>query len=255
MRGMAARFFILTSTRSGSTWLLSLLNGQPGLRAVGEIFLWRPVRAEFEWLAEGYPERFVTRRAALPGPRPRQLLRYLDEVEASFATHAAGGFKLIVSHLRQLPELAALLLLRRYRLILLVRDNVFESTVSEMIALATGNPHGRAPAGPQAALRLEPAELVRRIRRRRLGIRAMRLAARLWPWPAVILDYDALVRDQEAALAPVLQMLGIAAPPRPVESPLTRRLARPYREIIANYDEVLAALGRAGLADYRPAEG
>lgn len=245
-------FFVLTSTRSGSTWFLTLLNEQAGLRAHGEIFLWREVRPEFAWVAKGDPERFYTRRHALGSWRPRQLARYLDEVEQSLAGASAGGFKLIVSHLRKVPELAALLLWRRYRMILLIRDNVFESTVSEMIALATNAPHGRAPAEAPDAVTLDAREVVRRIRSRRRGIRAMHLAQRLWPWGSVVVQYEDLARDQTAALAPVLRLLGCPQPPRHVTSSLTRRITRPYSVLIRNYPEVAAALGEAGLQDYLP---
>ena len=251
---MVTRYFVLTSTRSGSTWFLTLLNGQPGVRAFGEIFLWRHVRPEMQWVAEGDPERFYSRRSALGLFRPRQLSRYLDEVEVVLDGNTAGGFKLIISHLRKVPELAVLLLARRYRLILLVRDNVFESTVSEMIALATNNPHGKAPSGSQKMLRLDPPELVRRIRQRRRGIRVMQIAQRLWPWPSVEVDYDELVRDQAAAMAPVLATLAVTGPPEVVASELTRRVARPYREIIENYDDVVSALRESGLGAYCPNE-
>jgi len=245
-------FFVLTSTRSGSTWLLTLLNEQAGVRAYGEIFLWRDVRPEFAWVAKGDPERFYTRRHALGTWRPRQLARYLDEVEAGLSEASAGGFKLIVSHLRKVPELAALLFWRRYRMVLLVRDNVFESTVSEMIALATNSPHGQAPAEERPAVALDPAQVVRRIRRRRRGIQVMRLAQKLWPWGSVLVQYEDLARDQTAALAPVLRMLGSPQPPKHVTSILTRRITRPYSETIANYPAVVEALTEAGLQDYLP---
>lgn len=246
------RFFILTSTRSGSTWLLTLLNGQSGIRAFGEIFLWRAVRPEFAWVAEGDPERFFVRRKALGRTRLTAMPRYLDEVEAQARPGEALGFKLIVSHLRQVPNLLFHLLARRYRLILLVRDNVFESTVSDMISIARNNPHGEAPSGEHPPLVLDPAELVRRVRMRRRGIALMRLLERIWPWPSTVVDYDELVRDQPGTLGPVLRMLGSAAAPQLVESRLTRRITRPYGEIIANADEVFAALHAAGLGDYCP---
>jgi len=133
-----------------------------------------------------------------------------------------------------------------------VRDNVFESTVSEMIALATNSPHGQAPAEERPAVALDPAQVVRRIRRRRRGIQVMRLAQKLWPWGSVLVQYEDLARDQTAALAPVLRMLGSPQPPKHVTSTLTRRITRPYSETIANYPAVVEALTEAGLQDYLP---
>lgn len=246
------RFFILTSTRSGSTWLLTLLNGQEAIRAFGEIFLWREVRPEFAWVAEGDPERFYVRREALGRTRLAQMPRYLREVEGRMPLEGAGGFKLIVSHLRQVPELPLALLWRRYRMILLVRDNVFESTVSEILSTARNNPHGEAPSGAHPLITIDPRVIVARIRTRSRAIRAMRLVQRLWPWPSVVVDYDDLVRDQRASLAPVLRALGSAHPPQEVESRLTRRVTRPYREMITNTEEIFAAMRQAGLGRYCP---
>jgi LPS sulfotransferase NodH len=238
---------VLTTTRSGSTWLLTLLNGQSGVKAVGELFLWRGVRPEYAWIAEGDPERFVTRRSSLGRGRWRQIARYLDELDIFFSDAASGGFKLMTAHLRKVPELALLLLLRRYRLIVLIRDDPFASVVSEMVALATNDPHGTAAKKAAVRIELDPGELVRRVRRRRAILGALRAVRRLWPWPTAFVDYDALVRDQAAALAPVLEALDLSGPPVPVDSILKRRLTASYRDIIVNYDEVMAALRRAGL--------
>ena len=247
-RPSRTRFVVFTTTRSGSTWFLTLLNGQPGVKAAGELFLWRSVRSEHAWLAQGYPERFVTRRHSLGRGRWRQVSRYLDELDIFFSDAASGGFKLMTAHLRKVPELALLLLLRRYRLIVLVRNDPFASVVSEMVALATNDPHGKTASKATARIRIDPDELLRRVRRRRAVLGALRAARHLWPWPAVLVDYDSLVLDQAAALSPVLEALGIPGPPVPVESPLKRRLTRPYSELIVNYDEVADALRSAGFS-------
>jgi LPS sulfotransferase NodH len=244
---------VLTTTRSGSTWFLTLLNGQPGVKAVGELFLWRSVRSEHAWLAEGYPERFVTRRLSLGRGRWRQVARYLNELDVFFSGAASGGFKLMTAHLRKVPQLALLLLLRRYRLIVLVRNDPFASVVSEMVALATNDPHGTADKRTTVRIEVDPAELVRRVRRRRMVLGTLRAACRLWPWPSALVEYDTLVRDQVGALAPVLCALGLPDPPVRVDSLLTRRLTT-YRDLIINYEDVTAALGRAGLA-WMEAEG
>lgn len=246
------RFFIITSTRSGSTWLLTLLNGQPGIRAFGEIFFWAAVRPEFAWVAAGNPERFFVRRKALGRTRLTALPRYLDEVEVQGGPCLAVGFKLIVSHLRQVPNLLVHLVARRYRLVLLVRENVFESTVSEIIANARNAYHGEAPPEEHPPIALDPAEIVRRVRTRRRGIRTMRLLQRVWPWPSTVIDYDDLVRNQSGTLEPVLRLLGSDAVPVLVESRLTRRVTRPYSEVIANAEDVFAALRVAGLGSYCP---
>lgn len=247
----AKRFFVLMNARSGSTWLITLLNGQPGVAAYEELLLPHPVKAKYAWLAEGAPERFHSRRDHLAGPRPLKFWRYLAEVEAHRAGMASCGFKINAVQFRATPELLPILAVRGYRLVVLVRNNVFESSVSQMMMRISGEAHGRE-AGDHAPVTLEPAEVLSRIRRRLRWIAACRTVRRAWPHPSAEVSYEALVADQGTALAPVLRAIGVDALPVAVESPLKRRIDRPYAEIVSNYAEVAAAVRGADLARYLP---
>jgi len=249
------KFFVLTTTRSGSTWFQSLLRGQPGVAAYGELFMRKEGRAETEWVREGSPERFVARRAALPGPRPRRVWRYLREVERHRPEAAATGFKLILSQLRFAPELLPALALRDYRLVLLLRDNHFESVVSSMALEATDVAHSRTEDAGDLRFAVDPAELVRRIAARRRGFRMMRAIQRFWPAPSVEVRYDPIARNPMEGLATVLGVIGLDQPPAPVESPLKKRIRAPYSEVITNFDEVSTALSAAGYGALAPGRG
>ena len=147
-------FFALTLTRSGSTWLLTLLNGQDGVAAYEELFLPREVSDRYAWVADGSPERFFTRRSALRGPRPRKIWRYLDEVEQSSDGQRFVGFKLMLGQLRDVPELLPILALRGYRMVALVRDNLFDLTLVNELSLAgpvADEEPGRVSAWPDIA--------------------------------------------------------------------------------------------------------
>jgi LPS sulfotransferase NodH len=248
----AKRFVVLMNARSGSTWLITLLNGQPGVAAYEELLMPHPVNPKYAWLAADAPDRFIVRRPKLPGPRPRKLNRYLAEVEAFRPGALSCGFKVNAVQFRGTPELLPILALRGYRLVVLVRNNVFESSVSQIAMRLGGDAHGREAAGDAPAMEVDPAEVVTRIHRRLRWIGAIRSVRRFWPWPSVEVAYEALVADQADALAPVLRAIGIDAAPVPVESPLKRRIARPYDEAIANYPAVAAAVEAAGLGRYLP---
>lgn len=245
------RFFILMNARSGSTWLITLLNSQPGVAAYEELFLPHPVKPQYAWLAEGAPDRFIVRRKEIKGTRPQAFYRYLDEVEAHRPGAQSCGFKINAVQFRGTPELLPILALRGYRLIVLIRNNVFESSVSQIMMNISGNAHSRVTGG-LAPVTLESAEVVARIRRRLRWIAACRAICRVWPHPSTEVSYEALVADQAAALAQVLRTIGIDALPKHTESPLKRRVDRPYDELIANYAEVAAAMREANLARYLP---
>lgn len=245
------RFFVLMNARSGSTWLVTLLNGQPGVAAYEELLLPHHVKPKYAWLAAGAPDRFIVRRDALPGPRPRKLARYLAEVEAHRADVAACGFKINAAQLRSTPELLPILALRGYRLIVLVRNNVFESSISQLMMSISGEAHSRE-AGHRSPVTLDPAEVVTRIRRRLRWIAAIQSVRRIWPWPAVEVTYESLVSDQAATLGAALRTIDVDAPPAPVESPLKRRVDLPYDKLIVNFAEVASAVTDAGLSRYLP---
>lgn len=248
------RFFVLTTTRSGSTWLLSLLNSQPGVAAFEELFLWRRVRPEMAWLAEGSPERYFVRRETIGGSRLTRVLRYLREVEAHRPDAQSIGFKLMISQLHHAPDLLPLLALRRYRLILLLRANHFESVVSAMVVDQTDNPHGKDDQAGPRSLSLDPDELVRRIRVRRQRFLVMRAIKTLWPAPSIEVGYDDLVADQEGTVRGILRTIGVEQAPTPVQSPLTKRIRRPYSELIENFSAVATRMRQAGYGDLLPGD-
>ena len=231
---------------------MTLLNGQDGVAAYEELFLPREVSDRYAWVADGSPERFFTRRSALRGPRPRKIWRYLDEVEQSSDGQRFVGFKLMLGQLRDVPELLPILALRGYRMVALVRDNLFEGAVSRLVLDMTGDAQSRSDAPRDRQIELAPAAMVAEMRRRRFGLKLLRGLQAAWPAPSVVVRYEDIVTGQSAVLGEVLRTLGSSSDPRAVTSPLKRRIQMPYRELIVNYDEVCEAARRAGFAAALP---
>lgn len=254
MAGAARKipFFVLTLTRSGSTWLLTLLNGQDHVKAYEELFLPREVSARYAWVADGSPERFFTRRHALGGPRPMQLWRYLDELEESAGDQDTAGFKLMLGQFRGVPELLPILAMRRYRMIALVRDNLFEGAVSRVLLDMTGDAQSRKDAPQDRRVTIAPEAIVTEMKRRRLGLRLLRAIQRVWPAPSLVLRYEDILAEQGESLGRALRIIGSDRDPRVVTSPLKRRIQAPYSELIVNYDDVCAAVSAAGLTGSLP---
>ena len=57
------RFVVFTTQRTGSTWLMSVLNNQDGVSGQGELFLPRPRSQERRWDSEFAWPRYVESRA------------------------------------------------------------------------------------------------------------------------------------------------------------------------------------------------
>jgi LPS sulfotransferase NodH len=244
-------FVVLTITRSGSTWLVSLLDAQPGVTAYGELFLDQPGSTFIEQhQGAAAAPRFHVVKDQLGSRRWFQLYRYFNELGPTAAPQDAYGFKLML-HKKTL-DILAMLVVHRYRLICLVRDNVFEGAVSRLIMELTGEAHGSTAAADRRFC-LDPSALVQEMRKRRRGIDGLRTVSRLWPWPALMVHYDELREHQQATLERILRLLGRPQPALSVASPLVRRIQRPYDELFENVDELVAAVDRARLSAHLPA--
>lgn len=244
-------FFIMSIPRSGSTWFLSLLNGQHRVSAYEELF-YRPAVTKYHW--EGSPPRFDQRRGELRGSRPRQIERYLQEIEDFAEDGHAFGFKVMIRECWRHAELLPLLVRRRYRLVCFVRDNAFAGAVSRLALAAGHEAHATEPGSLEMRLRLDPEVVVREIRKHRLGIRILHTAARLWPWPSMVVHYEALLEHQPETMQDILSLLGSSAPAVTVQSSLKKRVVVPYDTLIENAAEVAAYTAKAGLGSALPKE-
>lgn len=244
-------FFIMSIPRSGSTWFLSLLNGQHRVAAYEELF-YRPAVTKYHW--EGSPPRFDQRRDDLGVIRFQQIERYLQEIEDFAEEGQVFGFKVMIRECWKHTELLPLLARRRYRLICFVRDDAFAGAVSRLALAAGHDAHATEPGSAEMRLRLEPEVVVREIKKRRLGIRILHATARLWPWPSLVVHYESLLERQTETLQDVLSLLGSSAPAVRVQSSLKKRVVVPYDVLIENAAEVATHTAKAGLGAALPKE-
>jgi LPS sulfotransferase NodH len=239
------RFCILTSQRSGSTWLVSLLKTIPGVAAHYELFLPHSPSADHAWLLGDGPPGFVdsqTRGAS----RVRRVARYLDSVERAAPAARAVGFKLMINQaVRYFPETLPILRLRGYRFLLLTRDPL-EMAISRYIAQTTKQSH--APSNVTLPeFRIDPQWVRRDIRKRKVEFRIARSALRTLNASWCTLDYRDLVSDTQASLDRVANNLGLPTAPPATDGPTHKLLARPYADQVTNYTELCAIAARQGV--------
>ena len=99
------KFVILSTQRSGSTWVADILNGMDEVKVYGELLLpqirtWDIGEVDFPRYVE-YEKRNI---------RPFSAFKYLNEL---YAQSSNVGFKLMYSQLQQLPESFVYLLLKK----------------------------------------------------------------------------------------------------------------------------------------------
>jgi LPS sulfotransferase NodH len=231
-------FVVLTSSRTGSTWLIDLLNMQPGVEAHGELFLKHgrlsPAiagRTDYRRFVEVYGSAGITR-----------VIKLFSYLNGLYRAPRTCGFKLMYTQLRAYPEILAYLAIRRVRIVHLTRCNHLDVIVSEELAKLTGISHAQVGTKAVAPMvSLDPATLVERMSRlRRMSAEARRLI-RLSMCPCFEVTYEALLNGDQEFL-PVLRFLGIAQPTAHLQSSLAKRGARSHRESISNYDQIRQVL-------------
>lgn len=233
-----AKFVVLTSSRSGSTWLVDVLNRQPGVDAHGELFL-DERRSGTTIATRADIPRFIEVDGPVGRTRAQRVFAYLDEL---YRVPRIVGFKLMYGQLRRYPEVLAFLALRRVRVVHLVRHNHLDVIVSEELAKLTGTSHVAAGSNVDALkVHLDPGTLADRMYRRNRRPRQARCVLRLSTCRCLETSYEALL-ENEQEFARVINFLGIANPAPKPESSLAKRGGRSHRDAISNYDEVVRAL-------------
>jgi LPS sulfotransferase NodH len=189
------KFVVLSSQRSGSTWLVSLLNQVEGARAYGELFLKRKkTGVEDHWDEDlNYPH-FPEAYARSKQIRPRAVFSFLD---ALFCQPEAVGLKLMYTQLQKYPEIMAYLLVHRVRVVHLVRQNQVDVLISRAIKNKIRRAHVMSGDDLPEDIRVEinPQKFVGRLERRQKKIETARRLLRWSTLPHLEVTYENLLKD------------------------------------------------------------
>jgi LPS sulfotransferase NodH len=236
-------FVVLTFPRSGSTWLIEMLDSHPQIAAYDELFLGgvgvQP-RAEdqpdFATYLEHTPE--AARRILLP-----HRIAYLRAVYRDRPGIEAVGFKLIYGQARANPGLLHYFALRRVRAIHLIRANLLEAVISYEFGRMTGVFHRReGDEAPKGGISLDADGI-----RERLGYMEWAVArGRVWlerfRLPRIEVAYEELLGRRDETLGSVLRFLGVDPGVDSLDSSLVRVRGGSALQLVENADAVRAAL-------------
>lgn len=242
----ARSFIVLTTQRTGSSWLMDRLNNSPELEGHMELFYLAPRREPPRAGCNDYPRFVESRGSHARGLRPAATFRYLNEF---YSRRTAVGFKLMYSQLREYPEILPWLVGKRLPIVHLVRANHLDVVISERLANAVGTSHATVEeggAGP-VHLRLDPIDTVRRVRGLERKQRVMRRMLRLLPNPCLEVTYEELLDDREG-FGPLYRFLRINPELMSPGSRLVKRQRERHEDVIENWRAVREALLRAGYA-------
>jgi hypothetical protein len=248
------RFVLLSTQRSGTSWVMERLASHPGIGGYGEVLLlsakgwsdWPRGAADRPFFATYLEERSL---AASRLARHAMLRRYLDYLYEPRRGFQAIGFKLMYDQVARLPGVLAYLRSRHVKVLHLVRVNSLDVLLSRQAQEARHLAHARSPEERETVrVRVDTAALLaalRRIDRERRVARAI-----LHGIHAEIceLSYEAIVADDQL-LCDALQFLGIElASAHTLTASMLKLAPHSHREGIENYDEVVSHLTRTRFA-------
>ncbi|RPI22787.1 MAG: hypothetical protein EHM70_23335 [Chloroflexota bacterium] len=240
-RETGKKFVVLTSQRSGSTWLISVLNQIEGVSAYGELFLRRKsARSENQWDTDFARPRFVETEFPNLMKRPLTTFAYLNDL---YHKPGAVGFKLMYSHMAKHPELLAYFMLRRIRVVHLVRHNCLDVLISRAVKRKMNRAHviaGQPEAG-EVQVEMNPESLIRRLDTR---TKKMMNARKMLKWsglPSIEVGYEDLTRDG-TAFQNICNFLSINSGYEIPKSKFVKIRQRSQAEVISNYAEIIEAL-------------
>jgi LPS sulfotransferase NodH len=252
-RRAPTNFVLLTTQRTGSSWLITLLDSDPSIAAHGELFL-RSGEPYPPWGARNV-KRFShfsdrLRRKERGFPRLRTFA-YLDHLYQSDCDAQSIGFKLTYDQLVRHPEILFYCVKRGVRVVHLVRRNLLDIVISRELMKQRGVAHATS-------------EHDRRLLRANLNVRT--LYVRLWNLDLQMsfcrtslrtlrvanmeIAYEELLSER-SALGSVLEFLGLAADGADrLTSPLMRLSDKTQSELVENYAAVSRALNGTRFAQF-----
>lgn len=234
-------FTILTTQRSGSTWLVSLLDRLENIQVCDELFLNRTrTPGKKYWDSDVAYPRFIESRSSGWIFRPFSVFSYLDRL---YNRPGAVGFKLMYSHLKAYPEIWAYLACKRVAIVHLTRQNYLDILISSRVKNTMGRAHilPGEPRPETMQIDLEPYTLIPHLKKLQHNQNFTRQLLKQFRLPHIEVVYEDLVRDA-TQFDRVWEFLAIKAPAAMPAPKLVKIRRGSHADVIRNYKEIKAIL-------------
>ena len=247
---MGVQFVILTTERSGSTWVQLMLHSHPDILCFGEALhlkyptFSRPYSTDFPLTYLGF-ENHSLRQKVLSWIWPeRSVQEYISQLYEAGAAYRAVGFKTHYYQAEKRRGSLSVLSKTKTKFIHLIRKNALQCVVSKEISRRT-KVYNSETELEQIRLALDPAFVIRKMQERQAIVRKYR--ERLSKEDCLEVYYEELFSDPESAFNPILDFLQV--PPAPLSSSVVKLNKEPLKHILLNYDEVIAEVQNSNLRE------
>jgi hypothetical protein len=250
---MTQPFILLSTQRSGSTWVIDMLNSHPRITAYGELLLedGRGKRYGGELDLEFFDEFLEVRIGQQRNESSREILfQYLNKVYEPSEDLQALGFKLMYGQFGAYPDLKDYLIGNEIAIVHLIRVNLLDILISKETAVRRNVFHYPAEERPQEVkVRLDPGQILTRLEEQEREVERVKKRFTAFGIPYREIFYEELAADA-AKFIDVLEFLGV----RPLSFSLRSRLRRmnvlSQSELVSNYAEVKAVLAGSNFVSF-----
>lgn len=229
------KFCIITTQRSGSTWLTQLLNSHPQIKVLAGDPLWNH-SGHFD----GDLPRYHDYRKMTNVSRPWVLFDYLNTLDLKTyedKPHDILGYKLMYNHIKHNPEVLVKLIADKYRIIHLARRNVLDVAISNAVGNQHGVYHVTKSDNKKKAAYLDPERLLSILDLYERTYQGAKLFLQIAPMPVLEVKYESLAANKNEVLRKIAEFLQVDSSVS-FESGLKKANVGSYQDKIENYDRV-----------------
>ena len=240
------KFCVVTTQRSGSTWLKHLLDSHPQIKMFGEPFLWR--KQKRGWSDEVFL-RYYDYCQANSTLRPWVMFKYLNILEVyQSEPHDIIGFKIMYKQIIQNPEFLLKIIADKYRVIHLARRNHLDVLISQTVARQHNVFHVKDSDSKTRPVTLDTSSLIKTLNTYETLYRIIKIFLKYSPLEVLEVTYDSLKDEREKTLSAIADFLQVDSNSIVFESEHKRVNPGSYEDKIDNYAEVKKVLASSKYA-------
>ena len=242
------KFVILSPARSGSGWLMDMLNNVDGCECHGELLLPQPVLSTPVAGCYAYKRYIEIRKDYCWGIRPFSIFSYLNGL---YQRHGSVGYKLMYSQLKLYPETALYMIAKRIRMINLVRENLLDIVISDNLTKKIGRAHDSSHGQKtlQTEVFLDPQETLNQLRRLERTQKFIDNFFYWMPCPKIRVSYEQLNQDP-ASFGQVTKFLCLGNMQELPTSNFVKRQKKRHCDSILNFNEIEKVLKAQGYGHF-----
>lgn len=219
-------FVVLGTQRSGTTFLITLLDSHPGIFCAGEIFKTNPTKI----LHDEFSYR---------NHKDKEIYEFLDYFYKKNNTFKAVGFKLMLDQLKLNPVILEFIKNNNLKIILMERENTLKLHVSHLIARQTNIWASPRPV-EQVRIPIDTASIIAELDA--IAQKKEENEKISSKFGALKVIYENLVTKKEKTVRDILKFINVDDRFIDLETSQKKINSDDLKEVIENYEEVYTVL-------------